>query len=281
MLRPLCVSIFSAAKSVGGRNITFWVFHEDLRTAELEQVQQLIEQFPEVSLIHQQIDVNDFAGLSGLHGEVIPLAKPLIPHLVNGLTHRIIYLDADTVVISGLNDLYRHSLDGNILGAVSYEALGEAYTSDFFQSHGLDLNERAFNSGVLVVDVEAWNKEKMTRKVLDFLKVNSSKYDGADQASLNVIFHKRFYPLRIRYNKRASPGSRLEQKYTKDGIVHFVGIPKPWDVGGRWLNQNYSLYEQYRQEAGVRPRTTREVVRDTGWRRTGKGLLAGLRAAIP
>ena len=68
---------------------------------------------------------------------------------------------------------------------------------------------------------------------------------------MNVVFYKRFLPLRIRYNKRAGPGTRLEKKHTTDGILHFVGIPKPWDIGGQWFNRNYHLYEKYRRQAGV------------------------------
>jgi len=280
VLAPLCVSAFSAAASVDGEEITIWIFHEDLTSQDIRRVQSVFTPFSDVILNTRRIETGDLSSLHGLHGETIPLAKVLIPRHVDGQLDRIVYLDADTVVIGGLEDLYRHNLKGNVIGAVSYETLGESYTRDFFRSKGLDLQEKAFNSGVLLIDVAAWNEKGWTRKVVDFLRANSKKYDGADQASLNVVFYKRFLPLRIRYNKRAGPGTRLEKKHTTDGILHFVGIPKPWDIGGQWFNKNYHLYEKYRRQAGVPGRSTLDLISDTGWRRATKGLLTGLRGTI-
>lgn len=280
MLRPLCVSVFSAAASVEGEKVTIWVFHEDLTSQDIRRVQSVLTPFSDVILNTHRIETGGLSDLHGLHGETIPLAKALVPRHVGGQVDRIVYLDADTVVVGGLEDLYRHNLEGNVLGAVSYETLGESYTRDFFRSKGLDLQEKAFNSGVLLIDVPAWNEEGLTREVVDFLKTNSQKYDGADQASLNVVFYKRFLPLRIRYNKRAGPDIRLEKKHTTDGILHFVGIPKPWDVGGRWFNKNHHLYDKYRRRAGVTRRSLMDAVQDKGWKRIAKGLSAGLRATL-
>jgi lipopolysaccharide biosynthesis glycosyltransferase len=277
VLTPLRVSAFSAAESVSGENITIWIFHKGLTPQDILDLQNVLAPFSDVNLIVRRIDLSEVADLHGLHGEVIPLAKTMIPRLVREEVHRIAYLDADTIVIGGLDDLYRHNLEGNVLGAVSYGTLRETYTREFFRSKGLDLSEKAFNSGVLLIDVAAWNEKSLTREALDFLRKNSSKYDGADQASLNVVFYKRFFPLRIRYNKRAGPGSKLEDKHTTDGIIHFIGIPKPWDVGGQWLNKNYPLFEKHRARAKVSPRSILRSVREDGWHRTLKGVMAGLR----
>jgi lipopolysaccharide biosynthesis glycosyltransferase len=280
VLLPLCVSAHSAASSLGGRNLSIWVFHEDYTSENKQAVRDVLRPFDDVELTFREVSLADLAGLPGLHGEVIPLAKPLIPRLLEGEVRRVVYLDADTIVVGGLDDLYHHSLEGYVVGAVSYETLGEAYTRDFFASQDLDLDEKAFNSGVLLIDVDAWNERGLTSDVLSFLKANASKYDGADQASLNVIFHKRFLPLRIRYNKRANPGRKLEDKHVQDGILHFVGIPKPWDPGGRWLNRNYPHYKVHRERAQITSRSVWGKVRDTGWRRMIKGLRAGLRVAL-
>lgn len=280
VLVPLCVSAYSAANSVGGKNISIWVFHENYTSEHKRSVRDALCSFEDVELFFHKVELDDFVGLSGLHGETIPLAKSIIPRMMKGKARRAIYLDADTVVLGGLGDLYSHDLNGCVIGAVSHEALGNAYTRDFFASQNLDLDEKAFNSGVLLVDVEAWNERDLTQDLLAFLKANANKYDGADQASLNVIFHKRFFPLRIRYNKRANPGKRLEEEHVQDGILHFVGIPKPWDPGGKWLNKNYPHYASQRRQIQVEPRSFWRKVRDTGWRRVVKGLSAGLRAAL-
>jgi lipopolysaccharide biosynthesis glycosyltransferase len=260
--------------------MSIWVFHENYKPEHKQSVRDALCSFEDVELSFHKVALDEFTGLSGLHGETIPLAKSIIPRMMAGKARRIIYLDADTVVMGGLSDLYSHDLNGCVIGAVSHEVLANAYTREFFASQKLDLNEKAFNSGVLLIDVEAWNGQNLTQGLLAFLKANANKYDGADQASLNVIFHKRFFPLRIRYNKRANPGQRLEDEHVQDGILHFVGIPKPWDPGGKWFNKNYPHYESHRQQIQMPPRPFWKKVRDTGWWRVVKGLSAGLRATL-
>lgn len=280
MLEPLCVSAFSAARNVRDQEVTVWVFHEDFLEQDISQIQDVLAPFERVAVKVREIDLERFSGWDGLHGEAITFAKPLLPHLLRNETDRIIYLDADTVVSGGLADLYSKDLRGYTIGAVSYESLGNTHNRSFFESKGLDLSKKSFNAGVLLINTDKWTKNGFTDKIIDFMSKNSGMYSGADQAAKNTVFYDRFLNLRIKYNKRASPDTKIEKEQSSDGIIHFVGIPKPWGVGGRWLNKNYWLYEKYRRQAGVPSRSLLESVRRDGWWRSAKGLISGLRTTL-
>jgi lipopolysaccharide biosynthesis glycosyltransferase len=280
MLEPLCVSAYSAAANANGEGLTVWVFQTDFSAEDIDRLRHLLNPFPTVTLETQSIDVDVFGGIKGLHGEVVPFAKLLLPQFMEDRAGRIIFLDADTVVVRGLRDLYEHNLEGHTLGAVSYEPLGRTFEADFYRARGLDLEKDSFNSGVMLIDVEKWNAAAQTERLIEQVKAVDPREAEGDQPFLNAAFHDEFFPLRIRYNKRAGPGARLEKGHASDGILHFVGIPKPWDIGGRWLNKNYHLYEKHRQQAGVPARSVRKIIRDDGGKRIVKGLLAGVRATI-
>lgn len=280
MLEPLCVSAFSVAASVAERDITIWVFHSDFYSADVGKLLNILDPFPNAALEVESINVDAFDEVRGLHGDVMPFTKLILPRLMDGKTERIVFLDADTVVVGGLDDLYQRNLEGHILGAVSYETLGCAQESDFFRAGGLDLEKNSFNSGVMLIDVERWNAADKSGQLINQVKQVDPQEAESDQPFLNVAFYDNFLPLRIRFNKRAGPDSKLKKKHTTDGILHFVGIPKPWDIGSRWLNKNYHLYEKHRKRAGVSKRSPREIIRDDGWRRVAKGLLSGLRALV-
>lgn len=280
MLAPLCVSAFSAVSSMNGRDMTVWVFQTDFSTNDISRLREVLSSFPAATLKVESIDLDAFSGIKGLHGEVLPFAKLLLPQLMKGRARRIVFLDADTVVVSGLYDLYEKDLEGYTLGAVSYEPLGRTMEAEFFGARGLDLEKESFNSGVMLIDVENWNARGKTEQLIEEVTAVDQQEAESDQPFLNLAFYDDFLPLRIRYNKRAGPDTRLEKKHTTDGILHFVGIPKPWDIGGKWLNKNHHLYEKHRRRAGVSPRSLQKIIQDEGWKRVSKGLLAGVRGTV-
>lgn len=280
MLGPLCVSVFSAVSSAEGQDVTVWVFQTDFSPNDIGRLRSVLSPFPAATLEVRSIDLDVFSRIKGLHGEAMPFAKLLLPRLMKGNAERIVFLDADTVVVNGLQDLYEENLEGYTLGAVSYESLGRAQEAEFFRARGMDLEKDGFNSGVMLIDVEGWNAGDKTEQLIEEVKAVDPQEAEGDQPFLNVAFYDNFLPLRIRYNKRAGPDTRLEKEHTTDGILHFVGIPKPWDVGGRWLNKNFHLYEKYRRKAGVPRRSPLSVIREKGWRRVAKGLSSGVRAVL-
>jgi len=280
MLQPLCVSAFSVVQSVADQRVVIWVFHEDFCEQDVSKVRDTLAPLRGAELEFRRIDLTRFSGWDGLHGEAITFAKPLLPSFLRDETDRIVYLDADTVVSGGIADLYARDLEGHPIGAVSYETLGETQNRSFFQEAGLDLSKKSFNAGVLLIDVDRWSRGGLTKEVIDFMRANNGKYSGADQAAQNAVFHDDFLPLEIRYNKRASPDTEIGKRQAEDGIIHFVGIPKPWDIWGRWLNENHWIYERYRRRAGVPPHSVLESVRRQGGWRSAKGLASGLRVMV-
>lgn len=277
MLNPLCVSVYSVAANIHSGRI--WIFHSNLLPSEQEQISLTISPFPDIKVNYLAVDTEIFDDLEGLHGEVIPFVKLLIPEMIDGL-ERVIYLDADTVVVDGLADLYYHNLSGHTLGAVSYEDLSMSLEKEYFAAEGLDLNAAGFNSGVMLIDVEKWKNLGLTSKLISEARNANAKYGVLDQPVLNKVFYQKFCQLRIRYNKRATPGSRLSERHTKDGIIHFVGIPKPWDFGGEWLNKNYKLYANYQCNAGIYPRSPIKIFKDDGIFRVLKGVYVGLKTIV-
>lgn len=271
------MSAFTAAKDLSEETATIWVFQTDFEGAHVDELHEVLDPFPNVKLEVRSIDLSPVSGVKGLHGDVMPFSKLILPRIMTDKAQRFVYLDADTVVVDGLRDLYQKDLEGHTLAAVSYKPLNKAQESDFFEKKGLDTQKKGFNSGVLVVDTEKWNRECRTDRLLEELVSTRYEWTEGDQPFLNLVFYDDFLPLRIKYNKRAGPGWKMDDKYTANGIIHFVGIPKPWDIGGKWLNKNYPLYENHRKQADVPSRSILKHLRQNGVWRTIKGAFSGVR----
>ena len=274
MLKPLCVSVFSAASACPvDRPLHIWVFHTDLSTRDQYELREVLRPFAgHYHLNLRPIDTSTFSGLNGLHGQVVPFGKALIPNMLRQEVDRLIYLDADTVVLGGLDELYDTDLASYTMGAVSYETFGQTQQAQFFLEEGLDLGERAFNSGVMLLNVQQWVDLNITQQVVDLIHRHHYRYRGADQPILNLVFYRNFMPLRIRFNKRASASLPLDSAEVNDGIIHFVGIPKPFDLAGRWANKNFHIYSDVCRRARVQPLGVIETIRNEGLVHSLKGL---------
>ena len=151
---------------------------------------------------------------------------------------RMVYLDADTLVLEDLTQLSRTDLAAGGLGAVSYEwsphrsvVLAETATE---RQHGA-APPGYFNSGVLVIDMDVWRAAETTRRAVHLFRRYRSALHSADQDILNVLYAGRWTSLPARWNRLISaPDSghfgadRLDFLTRREGIVHYVGAIKPW-----------------------------------------------------
>jgi lipopolysaccharide biosynthesis glycosyltransferase len=152
---------------------------------------------------------------------------------------RILYLDADTIVVDSLARLFAIDLSGHYVAAV---------TNVFQLNHlhrpaalGLDDPRSYFNSGVLVMNLELMRRDGMTSLLREYGRRHAAKLEWLDQDALNVVLGERRRPLHPRWNCMNSvlrfPWSpyvfgakAVEEARRAPAILHFEGpsINKPW-----------------------------------------------------
>ena len=162
-----------------------------------------------------------------------------LPELLRDRT-KAIYLDSDTLVLSGLQELWATSLDSKPIAAVAnvvepdarphVEALGIRYPGGFF------------NSGVLFMDLDRMRAERSADELFKVAVERQDELVWPDQDALNVVFRDRWFPLHPRWNTQNSfwawrdwgievfGESRLDEAVARPAIRHFEGpgVSKPW-----------------------------------------------------
>ncbi|HSF52824.1 MAG TPA: glycosyltransferase family 8 protein [Algoriphagus sp.] len=158
----------------------------------------------------------------------------LIPELLP--FKKIIYLDADIIVVSSLSDFLKIDLENQILAAVAdpiYQwktELGMKDTSTYF------------NSGVMLMNLEVWKELRITQRAFEFINASPEKIRFVDQCALNAIIDGAFIELSPKFNQQAilfKEGFHLgHSSWTKEQIqeavdspilIHFTGPSKPWE----------------------------------------------------
>jgi lipopolysaccharide biosynthesis glycosyltransferase len=152
---------------------------------------------------------------------------------------RILYLDCDTIVMDNPAPLFGSDMNGYLVAAV--QNIFEKGMERRAHELGLDGAGQYFNSGVLMINLEGWRRERCTERILDFARQNASRLLWPDQDVLNTVLAGRWQALHPRWNCQNSffyfPHARdvlgagpLRMATRAPGILHFEGgeLAKPW-----------------------------------------------------
>jgi lipopolysaccharide biosynthesis glycosyltransferase len=210
---------------------------------------KVIDSLPEgsFSLRWLPADLATFAGFSTLqHISTATYARLLISSKLPDRVHRVLYLDADILVLDELARIRELDLEGAVLGAVLDERLSAHIKMGNTSLAGLPSVRDYFNAGVLLIDLARWRAERISEKALEYLaQCPHSPY--SDQDALNVACDGLWKKLDPRWNyyqiDLEKPLSDLSAAQ-RPGIVHFQGWSKPWDA--RSLNLNAGFYDSFR-----------------------------------
>lgn len=157
-----------------------------------------------------------------------------IAGLFKSLT-KAIYLDCDIIVNCDLAELYNIDLKGNTLGCVVDNVVRD---NDDFKIYtkatvGVESHEY-FNSGVLLIDLVEYRKNKIEEKFLYMLEHYVFKSVAPDQDFLNYVCKDSKLFIEEKWNRMP-----IDDGYDDEiKIIHFNMFMKPW------LYDNV-IYEDY------------------------------------
>lgn len=180
---------------------------------------------------------------------------------------KILYIDADTVVVDALEHLWAIPLDGHPIGACPDEG-GLTQSARL----GLPSDHLYFNAGVTIFDLRALRAMEFETTVADAYAQHKDKIELQDQDLLNLVFCGKTKPLPLRWNAgtRLYLASEVDAAYSRDaalaaaltpGILHFTDRRKPWT--DKDLNPLGHLYWSYRNQTGWRETRLQTLTRKT------------------
>lgn len=178
------------------------------------------------------------------------LAAQLLPPTLS----RVIYLDPDTLVINPLRPLWETDLDGRLFAACAHTGKTEIVSS--VNRVRLNVKHDYFNSGVLLMDLDACRRAIKPEVLFDFVREHASTLLLPDQDLLNSLYGSRVLPLEDviwNYDARDYLGYQLVSGGRVDldwimahtAILHFCGRAKPWRPDYRY--RFGILYKHYQQ----------------------------------
>ncbi len=139
---------------------------------------------------------------------------------------RAVYIDADTVVLSDIGILFETELgEGDILAAVSDAVVAENEIFSEYTAGAVGVPAgKYFNSGVLVINLAAFRRERVLETFLSYSAENGFKLLAPDQDYLNYICRGKVKYIGSEWNRMTSDRSPVGRIH----LVHYNMFCKPW-----------------------------------------------------
>lgn len=167
------------------------------------------------------------------------LARLYMDALVPPGIDRLLYVDADTLAVSPVDELFQMDMAAKPLAAVDDYLMAFPDKIGRRQAKlGLRPASRYFNAGILLFD---WRKclEQGTLKLAkDTFEARPEFFDAHDQDVLNIAFEDNWLALDPRWNTQTGIVPFVE----RPAIVHFTGRKKPWQAVVPWPHRRMQAY---------------------------------------
>ena len=142
---------------------------------------------------------------------------------------KAIYLDCDIIILSDLVELYNTDLGDNILGCVVDNVVANNQDFKIYVKDTLDVEPQDyFNSGVLLINLDAYRKYKVEEAFFDMINDYAFKSVAPDQDFLNFVCKNKKVMLEEKWNRMP-----INDNYNKEiNIIHYNMFMKPWTYDG-------------------------------------------------
>ncbi|MBL7813561.1 MAG: glycosyltransferase family 8 protein [Saprospiraceae bacterium] len=226
-----------------------YVIYDTIRLKNHKRLQLTVEKYGySVLFIQNNNQVFEEAFISD-HISKATYLRLLIPDLVPQMLKKVLFLDADIIVRSKIDDLWHINIDNYSHAAVENPLITEA----FKESLGMQGKSFYFNAGVLLINLAYWRNNSITEKSIWFLKNHIEKIIYWDQDILNVLLENQWRVAPTTWNaqeaiftKKVScfdlniPEEIFGELQKNPCIIHFTGSDKPW-----FIENTHPFKEEY------------------------------------
>lgn len=194
--------LLASIQANGGGDVVVHLFGDGLDASDRERLLACCDERMELRL-GDASDVLEGLTSTGSALRLPPRLTPisalrvLVAELMTD-SERLIYLDADTMVLKPLQPLWETELGESSLGAIRDAAFPWHAQALPWRKLGLDPASSYFNSGVMVVPVERWRSQNVGRDAINLLQENLFRF--GDQCALNIVLAEQWNAIDPKWN---------------------------------------------------------------------------------
>jgi lipopolysaccharide biosynthesis glycosyltransferase len=234
-------------------------------------------------ITQEEVPTEAFSSIKLANGFPLATAYNILgPKFLLKPSLRYLYVDADTVVRKDLGELWQIEMN-HAVGATLDAHIGWASSPSMWRpwiEENLDPMTPYLNTGVLLIDVDRWNEQQLTERVVE--KLSLYQLPCVDQDAINLVLKGNFDVLQPRYNSMPyhilssfryvdalTPQNEIETALVDPCIVHFHRsfLGKPWEIAcahpgkNLWRNLANEVQPKWRKTLDVKGLARRRAAR--------------------
>jgi lipopolysaccharide biosynthesis glycosyltransferase len=228
---PLAVMLSSlVARLDAHARVELHLLHGDLSDSCLDAIGSIVDTHP----IKVAVDDRRLIPVDR-HFPWEAAAPLLLPTVLPAHIGRVLFIDADMLVLDDISPLWHADLSGRAIGAVTDAAIPLCRSPrgvKRWRERGIPADAPYFNAGVMLMDLRAWRERQITHRAIGYLRESSGAVDFFHQEALNATAWNDWSCLGPRWNIAASEGRPFHRSDSgaacPPALVHFSGRMKPW-----------------------------------------------------
>ena len=211
---------------------TFHLVSEALSADNLDYLRRVIAQRSSWQLLYHPIEEKALAhiptGPFTIHAWYRIFLDQLLPEEVE----TVLYLDADTLIASSIDELFQIPLENVAIGAAKDQ---QNFITATKQRIGLPQQQTYVCSGVLLMNLSYWREHNIAQKILDWAIANAHRLGCPDQDAINVVLREKTVVLPAKWGIIARnflydafyQTDEAAEAYYHPCIIHYAGCA-PW-----------------------------------------------------
>jgi lipopolysaccharide biosynthesis glycosyltransferase len=212
------------------------------------------------------IDLKEFGACKGVFDSNAAFLRILIPEYSE--TAGCIYTDADVIFQEDIGNLLQEcNLVEKPIALVPSGncSLQPQREKSLMGQFGKEDKDCYYYSGLAIINKEEYRKQNIIKNSIELCKISASELSFHDQTVWNCIL-KNVEVIPPRWCHEACPG-KSEAKLFQEGIIHFVGSPKPWDLFGEFFHPYAKIWYEAARKAGLSFPKARRYFQLESWKR--------------
>lgn len=216
-------------------NESVFIFHivsEAMSADNLAYLKSVIAPRPSWQLVYHPIEKKNLAHIPTGPFTIHTWYRIFLDQLLPEEVEKVLYLDADTLIASSIDELFQIPLENVAIGAAKDQ---QNFIIATKQRIGLPQQHTYVCSGVLLMNLSYWRKHNIAQQILDWAIANAHRLGCPDQDAINVVLREKTVVLPAKWGIIARnflydafyQTEEAAEAYHHPCIIHYAGCA-PW-----------------------------------------------------
>ena len=211
---------------------TFHIVSEAMSTDNLAYLKSVIAQRSSWQLVYHPIEEKSLAHIPTGPFTIHTWYRIFLDKLLPDHVDKVLYLDADTLIASSIDELFNIPLENVAIGAAKDQ---QNFITATKQRIGLPQQQTYICAGVLLMNLSYWREHHIAQQILDWAIANAHRLGCPDQDAINVVLRGKMVVLPAKWGIIAKnfmydafyQTEEAYEAYHHPRIIHYAGCA-PW-----------------------------------------------------